>query len=178
LGQLALAWNDLQESLKGLFWVLMNPRPQEGDLVNYVPVWVWHSIKSDRSQRHMLKAAVTHLPVNWERSTLVEDVTWLINRAESLEDARNDAIHSPLFAVNKSLYGMQYETPIEKIAPARWLFNPRAIGLAKRKNLLGEFRYCRDTAITLADYAQLIERALINPGRPWPDRPSLPSRLP
>jgi hypothetical protein len=78
LGQLALAWNDLQESLAGLFMTLVNPPPKEGDFVTYTPLWVWASIKSDRSQREMLKAAINHSPTNWNRCRMTEDLNWLI----------------------------------------------------------------------------------------------------
>jgi hypothetical protein len=176
LGQLALAWNDLQESLKALFWTLMNPPPKEGDAVNYLPLQIWSSIKSDRAQREMLKTAINHLQIDWNRRTLVVELNWLVDRANDLEDLRNDAIHSPLFSVDKSLYGTWAGS--EKIAPAWWLFNPRAKKLSERTNLLSTFRYCRDTAIILADYAQLIDQALINPGHAWPGRPSLPNNPP
>jgi hypothetical protein len=177
LGQLALAWNDLQESLAGLFWSLnLAGPPEAGDTVNYLPLRIWHSIKSDRSQRDMLKALINNLQVDWGRPSLDDDVNFAIERARALEGARNDAIHSPLFSVDKTLYGVTFGT--EKVAPASWQFNPKAISLAKRDNLLSEFRYCRDAAITLSDYVREIDAALINRQRPWPGRPSLPTRKP
>jgi hypothetical protein len=177
LGQLALVWNDLQESLGALFWTLMNVPPQAGDFVNYLPLRVWGAIKSDRSQWDMLKAAVNYPRQEWrltEKS--MTELNWLLERAKSLSDVRNDAIHSPLFAVDKSLYGGQRKGS-EKVAPAWWLFNPRAGKLAERKSLLAEFRYCRDAAIVLADYAQAIDAALVNK-LALPDRPLLPNRPP
>jgi len=176
LGQLALAWNDLQESLAALFWTLMNPPPMEGSFVNYTPLHVWASIKSDRTQRDMLKAISQHPPSFWNRSEIKTDVGWLVDRASELEILRNDAVHSPLFSASKYLYGGFVLNTGEKIAPAYWLFNPRAVNLSKRANLLIEFRYCRDCAIRLADYAQLMDGALANARRAWPNRPSLPNR--
>jgi hypothetical protein len=124
----------------------------------------------------MLKAVVQHSRNHWGRDKMRDDLTWLIDRAISLEDKRNDAIHAPLFAVNKSIYG---EMPAsEPIAPAWWLKNPRAKALSESKNLLGQFKYCRDTAITLSDYAKAIDGALVNPQRTWPKRPSLPEKQP
>jgi hypothetical protein len=155
----------------------MNPPPQKGEFVNYTPLWVWSSVRSDRSQREMLKAVVAHTQPQWQRDSLLVDVNWLIDRANSLEGLRNDAIHSPLFSVDKSFYGGSSFSD-EKIAPAWWLFNPRAKSLSERANLLSEFRYCRDTTIKLADYAQLIDRALVNKRNVWPSRPSLPERQP
>lgn len=175
LGQLALAWNDLQESLAGLFWTAMlSGPPQAGDFVDYRPLRIWHAIRSDRSQKDMLRAILVHYRVDWKRPTFIDDVKWLLGAAEGLENARNDAIHSPLFFVERSLYGISHLG--KKVAPADWLFNPRAVSLAKRADLLAEFRYCRDTAITLSDYAREMDSALLHPRRPWPGRPRLPNR--
>jgi hypothetical protein len=101
---------------------------------------------------------------------------WLIDRVNSLEDTRNDAAHAPLFNTERSIYGLAEGS--EKISPASWLFNPRALKLSQRENLLREFRYCRDAAIILSDYARAIDRALINPKSPWPKKPALPNRPP
>ena len=177
LGQLALAWNDLQESLKGIFWTLsMDGPPQEGDFANYAPLHVWAALPSDRQQRDILKALVDNIPPYWGRPKLVEDVNWLLGEARALEQARNDCIHSPLFAVDYSLYGLPGP---EKIAPAYWLLNTRAAGLQKRSEilgLLGEFRHTRDRAIVLSDYAQEINLVIARPQRPWPRRPAMPTR--
>jgi hypothetical protein len=40
IGQLALAWNDLQEELAGIFSTLMNHPPREGDARNTTPSYV------------------------------------------------------------------------------------------------------------------------------------------
>jgi len=181
LGQLALSWNDLQESLAGLFWTsMLTAPPQAGDVVRYTALRVWHAVKSDRSQRDMLKASINHQTVDWGRPKFVEDANWLLARVESLETTRNDAIHSPLFHTERSLYGTAFgaSSPDEKIAPAAWLFNPRATSLARRGHLLNELRYCRDYAIKLSDFARAIDSALVNRGtaKVWPDRPSIPKR--
>jgi len=178
LGQLALAWNDLQESLGALFWTVMMERPpQPGDMIFRAPLWIWHSLRSDLAQREMLRAAVNHSNSDWGRSDFLKDINWLIKAATDLSHARNDAIHSPLFIVDRSLFGAAYAGS-ERVAPAAWLFNPRAVSLAKRENLLNEFHYCRDMAVTLSEYAREIDSALINQQRPWPGIPLLPSRKP
>jgi hypothetical protein len=174
LGQLALAWNDLQESLAGLFWTsMLNGPPQAGDIVDYRPLRIWQAVKSDRYQKDMLRAIIQHSKIDWKRPALVDDAKWLLGQAESLENSRNDAIHSPLFFAERSIYGLSTD---KKIRPADWLFNPRAVSLAKRSDLLAEFRYCRDTAISLSDYARAMDSALVHPKRPWPGRPRLPNR--
>ena len=174
LGQFALAWNDLQETLGSLFWTLMSPRPVEGAFFYHESLFVWNAVKSDRIQREMLKAAVNHLITDWERPKLVGEANWLIDRANELADWRNDAIHFPLIVLAKELGAVSGRN----VRPANYQFNPRAISLTKREDLLAEFRFCRDYAITLADYAHLIDLALINSqiGRQWPERPQLPKR--
>jgi hypothetical protein len=174
LGQFALAWNDLQESLGALFWTLRSPRPVAGAFIYHESLFVWNGVKSDRTQREMLRAAVNHLITDWERPELVNDVNWLLDKADCLANWRNDAIHSPLIIFTKGL-GAVGERDVR---PASYQFNPRAISLTERADLLAEFRFCRDYAITLADYAHLIDLALINLPieRPWPSRPQLPTR--
>jgi hypothetical protein len=62
------------------------------------------------------------------------------------------------------------------VRPARWQLIP-APKLAERDDLLAEFRFYRDTAITLANHAHLIDPAHINfPTRSWPEIPELPKR--
>ena len=127
LGQLALAWNDLHEGLAGLFWTIMSAPPREGDIIDYAPIHVWHSLRSDLAQREMLRAVVTHPNLNWSGERykwFTEDVIWLLKRVMELSNARNDAIHSPLF-LNPSA-----SSDSERLAPFEWTFNPRAIGLA------------------------------------------------
>jgi len=176
LGQLALAWNELHENLGSLFLTTMLPnRPQAGDAVFNSSLWVWHSVKSDRTQRDMLREAIERCP--WRRDKLVTDGFWLLDRANSLSDQRNDAIHAPLFYAGKYLFGELTEGR-GQVVPRFWSFNPRARKLWERANLLAEFRYCRDTAMVLADYTKEIESSQINLQRPWPDRPSLPIRPP
>jgi hypothetical protein len=173
LGQLALAWNDLHEALAGLFWTVMSPPLHEGVEINHVPIHVWHSLRSDLAQREMLRAAVEHPNANWSGERykwFAEDVVWILKKVMELSTARNDAIHSPLFLTPSVSMGP------ERLSPFEWTFNPRAIGLAKRRNLLGEFHYCRDVAIVLHDYCRFIGLALVNPGRTWPGRPGLPTR--
>jgi hypothetical protein len=187
LGQLTLAWNDLQESLAGLFWTAMNRRPPAaGDFVEYTPLMVWHSIKSDRSQRDMLKAALgidqgknqrTVYVNEFGRPALSEDAKWIIDRCNELEMDRNNAVHSPLFSTSATKGGLgaaaQYSEPVR---PANWQFNPKAIQLSAKQDILLEFRYCRDMAIYLADYAHAIDAALTHPQRPWPKRLKPPVR--
>ena len=96
---------------------------------------------------------------------------------DKLEDARNTAIHSPLLAKSDSnVLILGLSIPIRSVAPNLGLKNFRATKLAQ-KDLLTEFRWCRDAALLLRDYALSLDFATF-PGEdyPWPDRPSLPNR--
>lgn len=185
IGQLALAWNDLHESLAALFATIMLGRPPtEGEAVDFAPLFVWYSSKSDRAQREMLRGAIRYHqpsgglkpPTVWAslRPILYEEVKWLLDRSDALEEDRNNAIHSPLFTTDgTALQG----TGRQRVMPAFWQFHPRAMKLNKKEDLLIEFRLYRDIALSLADYAHLMDVSLTNPAsRPWPDRPSLPTR--
>ena len=89
---------------------------------------------------------------------------------------RNTAIHSPLLAQsdgNVTVLGMSI--PVRSVAPNLWLQNPRAMKLAQ-KDLLTEFRWCRDAALLLRDYALSLDYATMPEDYPWPERPSLPNR--
>jgi hypothetical protein len=160
LGQLALAWNGLHETLAFLFCSIMG-----GGYANQF-LAVWHAIKSDRAQREILLAATkNHLEAGWPH-TFVEDVEWLCGRIDSLEDARNDALHSPLSA---------YPEVPTSVRPVTGLGHIRAKKLST-KHLLSEFRWCRDSAVVLAKFAYEMDAFLSDYKTPWPNRPQLPNR--
>jgi len=186
IGQVALSWNDLHEILGHLFWIVMGGGWRD------LPVGVWAAVDNDRIKRKMLKAAVNaatptdliHFP------KMTSDIEWILKEATTLEDARNDIVHSPLVLLT---YG---ETPAETVTgkgkkhfviPDTVHMNTRAKKLADKiaehqvgkKRLLEEFRLCRDSITVLRDFAFEICWAM--GGRrvgivPWPDRPSLPNR--
>jgi hypothetical protein len=164
LGQLALAWNDLHEDIALLFIELLaNGRA-------YPATDIWNSANFDRPRRAMLKAVIGTQDDRFKRCPkLAEDVTWLLDEADKLEDARNDAIHSPLTTFTPDNFGS-----IDHIAPSLAFDNRRAMKLA-RKDLLTEFRWCRDASLVLRDFAEQIYEA-VAARTAWPDRPSLPNR--
>ena len=95
LGQLALAWNDLHETLAILFCTVMG----SGYVNQFLAVW--HAVKSDRSQRDILMASISshrNFPDD-QRKRLQTEIEWICARANALEDMRNDALHSPLWSV-------------------------------------------------------------------------------
>jgi hypothetical protein len=160
LGQLTLAWNDLHETLAILFCSVMG-----GGFANQF-LAVWHALKSDRSQRDILSAAVSAGLVQGGPPQLLDDVTWICKQADALEDTRNTALHSPL-------WGSQWQSET-RIQPLLGLGHVRAGRLAG-KNLLVEFRWCRDAATVLRNFAMEIDVALSR-GSAWPIRPTLPNR--
>jgi len=162
LGQLALAWNGLHEILSILFCNVMG-----GGAANQ-PLAIWHALKVDRAQRDILLAALNShtrgaYPVNFER-----DIQWICSRADVLEDIRNDALHSPLWAQEQDPGNIV-------VAPLVALGHVRAQKLLN-KDLLAEFRWCRDAAVLLADFAFRVDRSLADYMTPWPQRPSWPAR--
>jgi len=91
LGQLALAWNRLHETLCSLYCTVMG-----AGIINQ-HLAVWHALKADRAQREILKAAAATNLFGVIPKKFNEDIIWILERADSLEEARNNAIHSPLF---------------------------------------------------------------------------------
>jgi hypothetical protein len=176
LGQLALSWNGLHESLSAIFAALLwHEAPGRADAL-------WNSSNLDRPKREMLKAAVVTCPQDDLRRwpTLKDDLLWVMHQTDVLEDARNTAIHSPLFC-QITLTPPDGLTVV--VTPGVHRQNPRALRLAK-KDLLTEFRWCRDSCMTLSHYVGGIMAVVVwyreygdNPIiLPWPKRPSLPNR--
>jgi len=166
LGQLALAWNELHEHLAYLFTTVMPEDNKERT------IHVWYSASQDRAAREMLRAALISQPEEFleKYPAAVEEIRWILGQAHALEEARNNAIHSPLLHWNTD------EPDRQQIEPFAFFGHSRATKLAKRPDLLAEFRWCRDTALVLRDYVDLIDDALTISRRPWPKRPSLPNR--
>jgi len=164
LGQLALAWNGLHEELAILFCTVMGGRFSNHFLA------VWHALKVDRAQRDILLAAancdVPGVHDNYPR--LRDEIAWICDRATAVEDARNNALHSPL-------WGHRRYADVVLIMPGSAFGHVRARNL-ERKNLLAEFRWCRDAATTLSDFLGEIESAVADHSRPWPGRPHWPER--
>ncbi|MFZ0845261.1 MAG: hypothetical protein WAM62_05660, partial [Pseudolabrys sp.] len=162
MGELALAWNGLHDTLGRLFWTVLGR-------VNYAPLEVWYSSKVDRAQREMLRAAINSRYANKLLTPQKprEEIEWILNEATKIEDRRNDALHSPLI-----LLGTKKKS---RVVPSYHFGHTRAERLNK-VDILREFRWFRDTATALRDYAGKIEGALSRLDTAWPDRPQLPNR--
>jgi hypothetical protein len=119
----------------------------------------------------MLSAAIS--ATNGKRSLKLpkvsDDLKWLLDRAEELADARNNAVHAPcsfsIGANGGTLIGAAFFTG-----------NPRAKKL-KGKDLFVEFEWCAVAARVLSLYVGQLETAIAFPDRyEWPNRPTIPSR--
>src|SRR5579864_1121854 len=167
LGQVNLAWNSLY-SILALFFIVLHGEKVPPD----VPLAVWNTSKSDRAQRDMLMAAaksflrIKNVAENFP--TGFEDVKWLVAQIEKLEDVRNNIVHSPL--------AIQGRKNLILVVPDTSTGHPRALRLEEtmsKRELLAEFKWCRDTALELRDYAWWMYANLCGEG-PWPERPRMP----
>jgi hypothetical protein len=168
IGQSSLAWNALHEHLALIFWESIDHR-------TFAPIEVWQSSALDRAKRKMLEAILPYLMDRWrERPNLYDEMKWLLVEAEKLEDTRNTVIHAPLsFTANE---GAAFLLPENiRVVPHDYFGNPRARKLSN-KDLLSEYRWCRDTANALSLYCKSIRIALVFPQSAWPERPKLPIR--
>jgi hypothetical protein len=177
VGQVALAWNSLCDSFAALFWTVLGG----GD--SGVPLAAWNSLKSDRAQREMLKDAAKAfflkgggMRATDKYPTAAADVAWIFSEANKLEDDRNNAVHSPLILHPQGALSLRLGMPSRaRVMPATVLENSRALNLAE-KDLLAEFRRCRDAALILRNYCRRADWALCHEPQSWPQRPRLPPR--
>jgi hypothetical protein len=167
LGEVAHAWNHLQEEIGKLFCLVSG-------LSNSVGMSIWHSIKSDRAQRDMLEGALSaRSDEQWSEKYPkgVDDIRWLLDRVNVVADQRNNAIHAPC---SLGIEGDELE-----IIPIVFFGNPRARKL-RGKDILNEFVWYKKCADTLKAFTREIESALREPHAhyPWPDRPYIPTLEP
>lgn len=181
IGQAALAWNDLHERLALLFERVL------GTPSHNVALKIWHSSIQDRASREMLKSALDEIPFHWPRGypNAQDDVKWLLDRIDELENARNVVIHSPLVTIRYSGQwrdGPDGAVPVEfkprKIIPLAVLGHRRASQLMGLEvNVIDHVLWLRDTALVLRDHVVAMHDAFRGDQhrpRPWPGRPQLP----
>jgi hypothetical protein len=161
LGQFALAWNDLHVALAALFCTVMG-----GGFVGPA-VAIWHEIKSDRTQRDVLSGSAKAKSLNGFPKNVAQEIEWICKRADTIEDDRNNAVHSPLWCISEK-DGKIVIKPVDGLGSAR---AKKLIG----KDILKEFRWGRDASTILRDYAINLDFSFCR-GKPLPDRPKLPNR--
>jgi hypothetical protein len=166
VGKVSFAFNYLQEQLCELFVavIMAAHTPQTGRAI-------WYCTDSDRSQRLMLEAAIKVAPPErWQnRPRAREDLLWLMEKANSVANKRNDAVHAPCSAAIS-------ENGTEMMA-SFFSLHQRARNL-HGKELLVEFDYCERFAETLSRFTKASTFALHVAQQPWPDRPTMPNRRP
>jgi hypothetical protein len=86
-GEVIWAWNQLHYVLNLLFLNLATP---ENKLFGHA---MWHSLRSDNSQRSVLRAALQSSDIKSER--ISDGLEWLLDAIDKLAPARNDATHAP-----------------------------------------------------------------------------------
>jgi hypothetical protein len=160
VGKVVHAWNGLQEQLAIIFCRVT-------DIDNTMGLSVWHSSNNDRAQRQMLRAALAAVDEEWRAKYPKgkEDITWLLNRADTLADGRNNVIHAPCSV------GVKDQSEFE-VVPLSFYGNPRAKAL-RGKDVLEEFSRCETNVRILKGYAHWIDCVLSLEGYAWPERPSL-----
>jgi len=167
LGEIALAWNDLHVALSLVFSSLLSIGNFNMGNIGTSQA-IWQNITSDRMQRNVLVAVAAQSDLALTSQEQYEDIKWLCNQATSWEDFRNDALHSPLWGVPNEAGTI--------IGPVIGLGHIRANKL-RNKNLLIEYRLCRDSVSELRNYAMRIDECLSKRQTiAWPKRPKMPKR--
>lgn len=156
VGRLTLAWNSLHEQLGKLFWTITG-----GD--SAVVLSAWHSLKSDRSQRDMLKAAANSRFGDGDEGKKISELLKLIDKTSAMRDA---AVHGPM---SLRLHDGKWSA-----TPNHLFGNLKAKQLLQYDQLLEELRRTTDTLVSLEGYTAQIDGA-INGFIPWPA--SVPRRI-
>jgi len=167
LGQLIFAWNDLHEQLAAIYWTLADYSDDA--------IADWNKPKVDKHKRDLIRRWVNALPPDHRNMDvdMWNDVVWLVDTIDTLTDFRNDAAHAPVTIEPDAFLARRDNFTAGVISNSAWR-NRRALNLI-RKDLLAEFRWQRNVAIKLRDYALNVERALSDDA-PWPNRPEWPDR--
>jgi hypothetical protein len=159
LGELALIWNDVHMKLSFLFWVIT--RIPNGLVADSI----WHSIKSERAQRDMLKNLVQLDALNHTVSEALRvEVIWVLNELNKLADLRNDALHSPFLIFDDGA-----------VLPWHQLGHSSAKKL-KEKDVLRELEWFYRTADVLRQHIPVLADMHHRQNDPMPIRPALPNR--
>jgi hypothetical protein len=165
IGQATLSWNYLHEVLADAFVHFGGGSHA-----------IWFSSALDRPRREMLRAAVNDVSLGESdvQKSIRAEMLWILGQAESLEDVRNNAVHSPLVFMSEELADI-FGRERSGVSPLIFRGNPRALKLAQ-KDLLTEFRWLRDMARVLAEHSTAVMRTWAHAAPSLPRRPALPNR--
>ena len=143
LGRVSLVWTELHEVMGKMFARLVSRDDQTLGLA------AWNALSNDRAQRSML-LAVAKATLEKADSRLVE-LAWAIGQMDSLENNRNDALHSP--------YTMTIFNGSIRIIPNYFQGQRRAMNL-KDRDLETELTSYQDNIWSIVRYVSAISRAL------------------
>jgi hypothetical protein len=168
IGQATIAWNALHETSRDLFAAIMDETLQVGDEQNSLCNAAWHAMTSDRFQRNMLMGVAKQAHASGKISSSAwGSVKWVLDEANKLAQARNDAVHSPLISlISPDVVQADSESG-----------HPGAKRL-EQKHLLSDLRWCRDSASVLNRFCRQLTSALVRDLQTTslPHRPGLPNR--
>ena len=182
IGFMIREWNDLQEQLRLLFSTIIALPNEE------LSKAIWHAIPVDRFQRAMLRdtARIIFDPVGLRKTeaqqkadaALLEEIEWIIEKADSTGRLRDDAAHAPLSLLldwEENWEGGTLDFVAKAFIAHQHGGHPIAVKL-KGKELIAEFTYYRERMLALRKYTQEIDLYLSH-GREWtfPQRPTLPA---
>jgi hypothetical protein len=164
LGRVAHEWNHMQEQLGLLFCAVSGLNRSMG-------MGIWHVLRSDRTQRDLLKAANIAAERSLERQHYFpkakDDIEWILAKVNALAEGRNSTIHAPA----QHLWGRT-----NTVRHSR-KFAGREVA---RKDLVAEFERQEGSARAIRLLAAEIRYVLAShmpgyPDKPWPSRPVLPT---
>jgi hypothetical protein len=118
IGEFSLAWNDFHEALGDLFiHAVGGDSPSMGASLQLTAMW--GVIASDRQKRDILEAAINRIGRKRHEAApkIAAEVIWLIERGVSLEDRRNNVIHSPLSQTTNVLAAMVQRVELGEVIP-------------------------------------------------------------
>ncbi|MCP3475219.1 hypothetical protein NLM33_33385 [Bradyrhizobium sp. CCGUVB1N3] len=142
LGRVAHSWNHLHEELGKLFCSVTGLELHHG-------MAIWHKLKSDRSQRDILKGAIDARAqeTDWvaKRPSVTAAINDLLHETNSLADRRNNAVHAPC---SIALHGNRKDF---EIVPVTFFGNDKAKRLIG-KDIIEEFKWYEWCADTLKRY--------------------------
>lgn len=165
LGRVAHSWNHLHEELGKLFCSVTGLELHRG-------MTIWHKLKSDRSQRDILRGAITARcqEPDWvvKRPKVAEAIIDLLNEVNTLAERRNNAIHAPC---SVALHGSRKDF---EIVPVTFFGNDKARRLIG-KDIIEEFKWYERCADTLKKYTTTC-RLAVDAGLSSLEKPQMPTR--
>ena len=165
-GTITWASNRLQSQLAMLFAVVITSKEKNHGPQELAPgIAIWNALKSDGSQRDILKAAiVTMIPAH----RLLKRLIWSVDMAGKLASYRNDAIHTPVMFKEGKKH--TYDT-----FPEPFTGQPARVARLLKVGHQELFRALIGDLLALGQYVNALRPEISNPGLfgPLPQRPKM-----